>query len=454
MNRPDRHPPPPLSRLRCSAVSAALAGLGLACSADASDLVQNYHEALVNDAIYSSARANLEANREKEPQGLSLLLPQLSATASDTYNTTDIVEPPQPTLAITYPSRAFAIQLTQPLFRWGNWQQYQQSKLMVMQAESQFVQVQQDLILRVAQAYFDVLEAEDNINFLNAQKAAISEQLASAQRNFEVGTATITDTKEAQSRYDLAVAQEIAASSDLEVKQSALEQIIGKQPSALAPLRTGVTLAGPEPAQLEPWVASAVSQNPQVAQSAASLEIAHRQIEVNRSNHYPTVDLIASRQYSRSPTSILPPALGATTTNSVGVQISIPLYSGGYASSKVREALALEDKAGSDLESARRNATQSTRQAYTGVVSGLAQVKALEAAERSSQSALDYNKLGYQVGVRINIDVLNAQQQLYSTERDLAKARYDTLLNGLRLKGAAGTLKEDDLQQINGLLTH
>jgi outer membrane protein len=450
--RPARTELQRLARLR--PLAAALMLAAAVTPVRAADLLENYHEALSHDAVFASARANLEANREKEPQGRSLLLPTISATASDTFNRTSIAEPPEGVVSLSYPSVAFGVQLTQPLFRWGNWEQFQQSKLQVTFAESQFVQAQEDLIVRVAQAYFDVLEAEDNISFLAAQKAAISEQLASAQRNFEVGTATITDTKEAQSRYDLAVAQEIAAQGDLEVKRSALEQIIGRPPAVLAPLRKGIALSGPQPTKLDDWLEAARAQNPLVAQSSASLEIAHRQIELNRANHYPTVDLIASRNYNKAPTSVLPPAVGITATDTIGVQVSIPLYQGGYASSKVREAISLEDKATSDLEAARRNASQSTREAYVGVVNGLAQVKALEAAEQSSQSSLEYNKLGYQVGVRINIDVLNAQQQLFSTERDLAKARYDTLLSGLKLKSAAGSLKEEDLQLINALLAH
>jgi outer membrane protein len=426
----------------------------MAPAAQAADLLQYYGEALVHDATFASQRSSLEASREKLPQGLSQLLPQFNVTAVDTYNSTTIVEPPLPTFALTYPSRGFTIQLTQPLFRWDRFQQYEQSKLQVAQAEAQFLQAQQDLILRVAQAYFDVLQAQDNITFLTAQKAAISEQLASAQRNFDLGTSTITDTKEAQSRYDLANAQEIAAQSDLEVKQSALEQIIGRPPQGLAPLRNGITIGNPEPARLDAWIGASETGNPIVIQSEASYQIAQRQIEVNRAGHYPTADLIAARQFSQSPTSVIPPAIGSTATNSIGVQVSIPIFSGGYTSSKVREAIALQDKAANDLEAAKRTAVQNARQSFVGVTSGLAQIKALEAAEQSSQSSLESNKVGYQVGVRINIDVLNAQQQLFSTQRDLAKARYDTLMSSLKLKGAAGTLSEQDLQVMNALLDH
>jgi len=428
--------------------------LGLAPQAYAADLLQYYRDALTHDANFEAARYSLMAGREKLPQGLSELLPQITATGSDTYNTTTIVQPPFPIFNLSYPARAFTVQLTQPLFRWANFQEYEQSKLEVARSEAQFVQAQEDLIVRVAQAYFDVLEAQDSITFLTAQEKAIAQQLASAKRNFEVGTASVVDSNEAQSRYDLAVAQEIAARSDLEIKQSALEQIIGQPVGTLAALRPDVQLNTPEPAKLETWVSTSRQQNPSVAQALAALEIAKRQVEVNRAGHYPTVDLIAARQYGRAPTSILPPELGVTTQNAIGIQVSVPIYSGGMVSSKVREAIALEEKASSDLEVARRSAAQNARQAFVGVTSGLAQVHALEAAERSSQSSLESNQLGYQVGIRINIDVLNAQQQLFSTQRDLARARYDTLLNSLKLKSAAGTLKEDDLQQMNALLQH
>ncbi len=451
------HPPAKVSRAMQEIGRGAcclLLCVAFTQTAMGADLLQYYGQAISNDATFASGRAKLEAAREKIPQGRSLLLPQITLGASDTYNSTTIVQPPYQTFALSYPSRGFNLQLTQPLFRWSNFEQFEQSKLQVALAEAQFVQAQEDLIVRVAQAYFDVLQAQDNIAFLGAQKAAISEQLASAERNFEVGTSTITDTREAQSRYDLAISQEIAATSDLEVKEAALELIIGRHPGSLAPLRKGVSLSGPEPASIEPWIEASESQNPVVIQSEASYQIAQRQIEVNRAGYYPTVDLVASRQFNRSPTSIVPPEVGTTSTNAIGVQLSVPIFSGGYTSSTVREAIALEDKAASDLEASRRTAALNVRQSFVGVVSGLSQIKALEAAALSSESSLESNKLGYKLGVRINIDVLNAQQQVFSTQRDLAKARYDTLMNSLKLKSAAGTLKEEDLQLMNALLEH
>jgi outer membrane protein len=431
--------------MRNSHLATLIAGAVLSLNAHAIDLLQVYREALANDAPYASARAALLAGQEASVQGRAGLLPSVGIGGSYNRNGRDGIP--------DYTTKGYTISLSQPLFRVGNWQQYEQSKLSVALSEAQFAQTQQDLIVRVAQAYFDVLAAQDALASVQAEKVAITEQLASAKRNFEVGTATITDTHEAQARFDLATAQEFAALNDLEIRRSAMQQIIGTPPADLAKLRPGVTLRAPEPSQIEPWVNSAEQQNYGVIGQQLTLEIAQREITKNRAGHYPTVDLVASRSHSNQSTSALSPITsGTVNSNSVGVQWSIPLFSGFAVTSQVRQAIALENKARYDLENARRTAAQGARQAYLGVHSGLAQVKALEAAEISSQSSLESNRLGYQVGVRINIDVLDAQRQLYATRRDLARARYDALVNGLRLKAAAGTLQEEDLVQVNTLL--
>jgi outer membrane protein len=353
-----------------------------------------------------------------------------------------------------YPTSSYTVSLSQPLFRLANWQQYQIGVLSATASEAQFAQAQEDLILRVAQAYFDVLTAQDALASIQQNKVAITEQLASAKRNFEVGTSTITDSNEAQSRYDLSIAQELAAQNDLEIKRTALLQIIGRPPGELAPLRAGVKLSLPEPAQMDKWVEHAEHENFNVVGQQIGVEIAQRTIKANRAGHYPTLDLIAQRVHTnQGGDNILLPE-GVSNQTSAGVQWNVPIFSGFMVDSKVNEAIALEDKAQQDLENARRTAAQSARQSYLGVSSGLAQVNAYEAAETSSQSSLSSNLLGYQVGIRINIDVLNAQQQLYTTRQTLAKARYDTIVNSLRLKSAAGSLKEEDLAAVNGLLAH
>ncbi|MDB5763823.1 MAG: TolC family outer membrane protein, partial [Herminiimonas sp.] len=415
------------------------------------DLLQVYKEALANDPVYANARATLAAGEEKLPQGRAGLLPNIAVGGSYNRSNEDLFAAGGGT-GRDGTSSGYTVSLSQPLFRWANWELYQQGKLSAAASEAQFAQAQQDLIVRVSQAYFDVLTAQDALASVQAQKVAIIEQLASAKRNFEVGTATITDTNEAQARFDLAVAQEFAAQNDLEIRLSALQQIIGKPVSNLATLQPGLKLDGPQPAQMDKWVESAESRNYGVVGQQFALEIARREIARNRAGHSPTLDLVASRNHSNQTGSISTSSSGVSNTNAIGVQWNIPLFSGFAVTSKVREAIALEDRARADLENARRTAAQGARQSYFGVNSGLAQVKALEAAEVSSQSALESNRLGYQVGVRINIDVLNAQQQLYATRRDLAKARYDTLVNGLKLKSAAGILKEEDLVQLNAML--
>jgi outer membrane protein len=448
-----------------SLIAALLAGAFFSLDAQAADLIQVYQQALANDAMYASARASQQAGLERIPQGKSALYPVIGLAASVTRNMGNlssgvgqVVTLPDGTNQVidsagsNYTAKQYQISLTQPLFRWDRWQTYQQSKLQEAISEAQFAQAQQDLITRVAQAYFDVLGAQDTLESTRSQKEAVTEQLASAKRNFEVGTQTITDTHEAQAAYDLVISQEFAASADLENKRSALLAIVGGDAVALAPLRTGITLASPQPAAIEPWLSAAQSQNYGVTVGELSVESAKRDIERNRAGHLPTLDLVASNTRYIAAGDIA--YSQRSTGNAIGVQLNVPIFSGFAVTSRVRESIALEDKARNDLESTRRNAVLGVRQAFLGVNSGLAQVKALEAAEISSQSALDSNKLGYQVGVRINIDVLNAQRQLYSTQTQLSQARYTTIMSGLRLKAAAGSLREADLVPVNALLQH
>jgi outer membrane protein len=446
-------------------LAVLIASAFVSLNVSAADLIQVYQQALSNDAIYASARASAAAGRERITQGRAGLLPTVGITGSSIksdregspWNEGQLVTNPVTNLpsrvvgvATNERTTEYTIALTQPLFRWDRWQTYQQSKLQQAISEAQFAQAQQDLITRVAQAYFDVLAAQDKLESIRAQKTAVTEQLASAKRNFEVGTQTITDTHEAQAAYDLVIAQEFAAVNDLDNKRNALQAIIGTEPGALAPLKSGIALVPPSPANVDPWVSSAESQNYGVAVSQLQVELAKRDISKNRAGHYPTLDLVASS--SRIDTGGRANISGVNRNSGIGVQFSVPIFNGFAVTSRVREAIALEDKARNELEANRRQAALQARQSYLGVNSGMAQIKALEAAEVSSQSALESNKLGYQVGVRINIDVLNAQRQLYQTRTDLSRARYDTILSGLRLKAASGTLRESDLAAVNALL--
>jgi len=432
------------------------------CVAQAEDLIQVYRDGLRADAQYAAARHTLDAGRERLPQGEALLLPNIGLSASANYGDATVkFRQSEPALAASTPDSinrnpsnwGATISLTQPIFRKDNWLRRDQSEFQVRQSEATYEQARQDLILRSAQAYFDVLAAQATLTVVRAQKVATAEQLAQAKRNFEVGTATITDTHEAQARYDLIVAQEIQAQNDLENKQRALQQITSKEYASLKDLRPDVKLAPPNPNNMQAWVDLAEKQSYPVQIQNAVTEIAALEAKRGEAAHLPTLDAVASlqNQNQRNPVSLS--QVGAETNQAtIGVQFAIPLYQGGAISSHERETAALYMSSKEQLENARRAAALAARQAFLAVNSGVAGVNALKQALVSSRSALESNKLGYEVGVRINIDVLNAQQQVFSTERDLALARYNTINSQLRLKSSAGSLAEDDLLEVNRAL--
>ena len=432
---------------------------GLSATAHGADLMGVYRDALAYDAQFAAARAALDAGREKLPQGRAGLLPNIGLASSTIWNESDTnFRGPIASRNSEYNTNGWTVSLTQPLFRWQNWVAYNQSELAVAQAEAEFMLARQELIVRTVVAYFDVLLAQDLLATAQAQKVAIAEQLESAKRNFEVGTATITDSHEAQSRFDLTTAQEIAAQNDLDVKRQVLRSIIGKEPDGLKTVKSGVRLAGPQPADINKWVEMAESSAATVQISQARYEIALREVDRQRAGHYPTLDLVAGRgRSSTTNTTVTGAGVGSgvgsdTHSTTVGLQLNLPIFSGGATMSRDREAVALKERAVADLDNARRTAALNARQGYLGVTAGLAQIRAFEAALTSSQSALESNKLGYEVGVRINIDVLNAQSQLYETRQKLAKSRMDTLIALLRLKAASGSLGDEDVAAINAQL--
>jgi outer membrane protein len=419
--------------------------------------MQIYRDAKNNDAVFTSARYALEAGRERLPQGRALVLPTVNLTGLSQHSNNHLLQrSPTSNIPVTrnFSNNVYTVTMTQPLYRPANSLQYEQAEFQVAQAEAQFGQASQDLIVRVAQAYFDVLNAENQLAVIRAQKAAITEQLAQARRNFEVGTATITDTNEAQARFDLSISQEIAAQNDLELRKQSLQQIVGKLPESLTPLRSSFTMPPPEPNRMDAWVEAAQKQAYNVQIQEAVTQIAEREVQRSRAGHKPTVDLVATVQNT---------AVGGSSNNAtgagsdirtgtLGVQIALPIFAGWSVDSRIRESIATLERARSDLENNRRQAALQARQSFVGVTNGIAQVRALEQAVKSSETALASNRLGYEVGVRINIDVLNSQQQLFSTQRDLARARYDTIMNGLRLKAATGSLTDEDVEAVNRLL--
>jgi outer membrane protein len=420
----------------------------------ATDLLDTFRSAQNNDPVFAAARAAQQAGREKLPQARSLLMPSVNLSANSNFNTlsTQYKGPfPFPGGTSQFNSHGYGVTLVQPLFRLQNWMAYSESELQVAQTDAQFKIAEQDLVLRTAQAYFDVLIAQDSVQLAEAQKTAISEQLAQAKRNFEVGSATITDTHEAQARHDLTRAQEIAARNNLEVKRSILQQLINEMPHELKSPGKKFKLETPEPADMEKWVGDAQLNNPQLFIAQAGAELAQKEVSRNLGGHLPTVDLVAN--YSKNYANGSSFGVGSDTTNkSVGVQLNLPIFQGGATNSKWREAEANYDRAKQELENARRSVASQTRQAYLGVVSGIAQVLALQQALTSSESVLEASRLGQEVGVRTNLDVLNAQQQLYATRRDLYQSQYNYLLSQLRLKASVGALGEADLMKVNQAL--
>ncbi|MGI9134217.1 MAG: TolC family outer membrane protein [Rhodoferax sp.] len=442
------------SRLLRKHLLPTLLALGASVSVHSQSLVDLYTAARAYDASYQSARLQYDASLAKAEQARALLLPTAGLTVNASQIYQDTLSPAAAAKAYGYASQQARLGVSQPLDRPANKASVEQGMKQIDLAQAQLLVAEQDLIVRVSQAYFDMLAAADSLAFVKSQKLAVAEQLASAKRNFEVGTSTITDSREAQARFDLVVAQELAAENDLRVKSIALDQLVGKQSASPKPLRAPAALAGLEPNNIDKWVQDAQATHPGIKQLEIALEVAKLETQKAQAGHKPTLDLTGS--YSAlnfsNGTSTAANIDSRTNQASVGLSFSLPLFAGFAVQNRVRETLALEDKARSDLEATSRGVAQGTRTAFFGVQSGLAQVKALEAAEVSSQSALDANKLGYQVGVRINIDVLNSQSQLFDTKAKLAKARYDVLVGGLKLRQAAGLLKADDLQPINNQL--
>ncbi len=440
-----------MNAFRLLPLSLAL-GAALALPAQAQSLVALYESARAFDASYQSVKSLFDATLAKSEQARAGLLHTIGMSANASLSTIDN------TLAKTkqgfYDTQSATLNASKPLYRPANQITFDQSKRQIEVVEQQLLAAEQDLIVKVSTAYFDVLASQDSLTFVLAQKAAVSEQLASAKRNFEVGTATITDTREAQARFDLVIAQEIAGRNDLQVKKLALDQLVGKTNSTPLAVNLPLTLPPVQPDDVAPWVQKSEDQHPGIQQTRLALEVAQMETRKAQAASKPTLDLNGNVNMTLNGESASSTSSFRTTTASVGLSFTMPLFSGYAIENRVKETLALQEKARTDLDAIKRTVAQGSRAAFYGLLSGQGQVKALEAAEVSSQSALDANKLGYQVGVRINIDVLNSQSQLFDTKAKLAKARYDVLVGGLKLRQATGVLKADDLKPINALLAN
>jgi outer membrane protein len=439
------------------------------------DLMRLYQEAAFNDPVLNSARFNYAANKELYWQGLSTLLPQVSANPAATR----FFQHGEGNNRI-FDQRSYTVSLTQPVFNAAALEVFKQGDLVTKVADLQFLQAQQDLVIRVSQAYFDVLTAQDNVELFRNKKALIKQQLQAAQSKFEVGSATIVDANDAQARFDLANAQETAAQAELIVRRGVLEQIVGHPVPPLKPLAKDAKIEGvvadpraktkdakgipiadsvnpklPPGQELGDWIKQAEAANYGVLASQLNVDIAQSTYRGALAANYPTVNFVGTTGFNAangSPTNFNPSTTQNIFNNTIALQMNIPIFSGGFNSSVIRQQAALVDKAKSDYDNLRRTAAQATRQAFTGFYGGLATVRAFEAAEKSSASALASSQLGFDVGTLINLDVLIALDALFTTRATLYKARYDTILNALRLKAQAAALTDQDLLAVNALL--
>ncbi len=439
------------------------------------DLVSLYQEAAFNDPVINSARFNLAARKELYWQGLSVLLPQVSANPTGTR----FFQHGEGTNRV-FDQRSYTVTLTQPVFNLAGIQLFKQGDLNSKISDLQFFQAQQDLVIRVSQAYFDVLTAQDNVELFKSKKELIKQQLDAAKAKFEIGSATIVDANDAQARFDVANAQEIAAHADLVVKRGVLEQLIGHPVKHIKPMAKDVSIAGvvsdprvkskdskgipiadsvnpklPPGQALEDWITQSENANYAVLAGQLGVQLAESIYKSSLAANYPSINFVGTAGFNQSNGTALnfnPSPSQNIYNNTIALQMTLPLVSGGYNMSVIRQNSALFDKAKSDYDNLRRTAAQATRQAFTGFYGGLATVKALEAAEKSSASAVESSKLGYSVGTLINIDVLIALDTLFTTRASLYKARYDTIMNALKLKAQAANLSDEDLVAINALL--
>jgi outer membrane protein len=451
----------PISRAGLARTTPLVGALVLAfgaAGAQAQSLSEVVQAARSVDATYLGARSTADAAHYRYEQARSAYLPTAGLQVQAGRDNSTSPTPISATAIISEQSKTTSAGATlnaqQNIFNRQNDIAIDQARRNEDIAQSQLAQADQDLIVRVAQAYFNVLAAADALNSVEGNSKAIGEQLASAKRNFEVGNATITDTREAEARADLAKSQQIGAENDLLVAKVTLDQLVGRNGVTPHPLILPAVLPPVMPSQASDWVALAESDSQALKQARIGLEVAELQTASARAGHLPT--LVANATYGRTRAHEVvdgeSPFTGNSRNAGVSVTLNVPIFSGFLIQNQVNEAVALEHKARTDADGAHNQVVLATRTAFVGAVSQAAQVKALEAAEASSKLSLDATQLGYKVGVKVNLDVLNAQSQLYDTQRDAAGARYQYLVAQLKLRQAAGNLGDNDLLPIDALL--
>jgi outer membrane protein len=413
-------------------------------SLQGADLMQFYQMALESDPVLRGARSSRDAVTETRVQAKAALLPSLGLGAE-----VERVSRSRPNPDETYNSSAVNLNLTQALLRFDRWILLDKSKYQISQADAEYSYQELNLMVRLTQAYFNILGARDNLSFAQAELRALSRQLDQAKQRFDVGLIAITDVHEVQAAYDQAKANEIDAINQVDNAWEGLRVIVADlNDNSINGLREKIPLSKPNPANIDEWVSTALEQNPQVMAALDAVSAARKDIELERSGHFPSLDLTANliNSDSGSRTGM------DTDSSSIGLQLSLPIYAGGAVSSRTRQAHHQFQASSEELEQVRRSVRRDVSDYYRGVLSSISQIQALESATRSAQSALEATQAGFDVGTRTMVDVLTVQRNLYNARRNYAKARYDYILNGLRLKQAAGILQIDDLRLINSLL--
>jgi outer membrane protein len=425
----------------------ALAAL-LACPAvGAETLSEVYLLARANDPIFGAAVATAAAGREKQAQGLAGLLPTVTASATNQRDLEkgSYVENGRR----VYGNRPWNVTLNQPLLRIASVRGYQQGVLQATLADQQLRLAEQDLLLRVSKAYFDVLQSQDALAAMTAQRDAFAQQQAQAKKAFDVGLSSITDLNEALARNDLGIAQEIGARNDLELKRRSLEKLIGRALPPLATVAAEANITVVTESQGERLVEQAPSDSLQVAAGETAEQVAKLEIDRQKAGHLPTVDLVLNAN-ERNSTAFVSP--GNSRNYTAGLELNVPIFQGGLVESHTREAAANLERTRQELLNARAQALLDARQAWLGVQSGAALYGSLRQAQVSGETQVKSTTRGFEVGTRTRVDVLNAEQQLFATRKDLSVARYQTLMAGLQLKAAAGVLGEADLRGLDALM--
>lgn len=421
--------------------------------AQADNLLTVYQQAEQNDPQYRAAAAEYRANQEARDQGLAPLLPQLNLSGSVSESTTDIISyPADPTRegSTDYETSGYSLTLNQAIYRHEYYVALRQADAVVARAEANFRNAKQELMVRVAQRYFDYLAAIDNLSFARAEHKAIEQQLNQTRQRFNVGLTAITDVHEAQARYDQAVAQTISAENQLAVARENLREITGMPHDEIASLTEQIPLPRPNPENIDEWVQIALDHSLALIAAEKTREIAREEVNRQRAGHYPTLDLVADHTYSDVEGGLF--GARETEDTAIALQLNIPLYSGGVVSSLTREAAALHIQSKELYEQQRRAIERQIRSAYLSVISNISQVKAFAQALESSRTALEATEAGFEVGTRTAVDVLNSQQELYRAQRDYAQSRYNYILETFRLKQAAGILTEQDIARVNAWL--